>query len=120
MLVDKAAYPRKELTNYIASMKVKFGLPAQPLSDEELAQLAKQKGLDKVPSVQGKLTGVSNGGRTVMFLVGSESHTAEVSSGRTAVTIGGKKADRKHLTVGMACEISYPGDKQEAAAIACQ
>jgi hypothetical protein len=90
------------------------------LSEEEVAALAKQKGFDKMPSVQAVLREVSNGGRAVSFTVNGEPQGAEVSSGRTAVTIGGQKAERGALKAGMTCEISYPGDKQEAAAIACQ
>lgn len=119
-MVAKTSYPPKELTDFIERMKVRHGLPAQPLSDEEVAQLAKEKGLDKLPSVSAKLTEVGNGGRAVMFPVGSETHTAEISSGRTAVSIAGQKAERAALKAGMDCEISYPGDKQEAAAITCK
>jgi len=119
-MVDITAYPRKELTDYIERMKVRHGLPAQPLTDEEVAQLAKEKGLDKMPSIAAKLADVSGGGRAVVFMVNGEEQSAEISSGRTAITISGQKADRAALKPGMTCDISYPGNKQEAAAIACQ
>jgi hypothetical protein len=119
-LVDKTAYPAKELTGFIESMKVKNGLPAEPLSDEQLAALAKEKGLDKMPSVQATLKQVGDGGRSVQFEVGGKEQTAEVSSSRTQISIAGKKAERKELKAGLVCEVSYPGDKQEASAIACK
>lgn len=119
-MVAKTSYPSPELTDFIARMKVRHGLPAQPLSDDEVAALAKQKGLDKLPAIAAKLQDVTNGGRAVIFLVNGEQHSAEVSSGRTAVSIAGQKADRAALKPGMSCEISYPGDKQEAATIACE
>lgn len=119
-MVSTTAYPAPALTDYIERMKVRHGLPAQPLSDEEVARLAKEKGFDKMPAVAAKLAEVAGGGRAVVFLVNGQQHTAEVSSGRTAVTIAGQKADRAALKAGMACDISYPGDKGEATAIACR
>ena len=119
-MVSTTAYPPKELTDYIERMKVRHGLPAQPLSDEELAQLAKEKGLDKLPSVAAELQDVASGGRAVVFVVNGEQQSAEISSGRTTITIAGEKAERAALKPGMTCDISYPGDKQEAAAIACR
>jgi tripartite-type tricarboxylate transporter receptor subunit TctC len=119
-MVDKTSYPPKALTDFIQRMKVRHGLPAQPLSDEDVAKLAKEKGLDKLPSVSATLQEVRNGGRAVVFLVNGEPQTAEVSSGRTAITIAGQKSDRASLQPGMNCEISYPGNQQEAAAIACK
>jgi tripartite-type tricarboxylate transporter receptor subunit TctC len=119
-LVEKTSYPNKELTGFIESMKVKNGLPAEPLSDEQLAALAKQKGLDKMPSVQATLQKVGDGGRDIMFEVDGKQHTAEVSSSRTQISIAGNKAARKDLKAGLVCDVSYPGDKQEASSITCK
>lgn len=119
-LVEKTSYPKKELTGFIESMKVKNGLPAEALSDEQLAALAKEKGLDKMPSVQVTLKQVGDGGRNVSFDVSGKEHTAEISSSRTKISIAGNKADRKDLKAGLACEVAYPGDKQEASTIACK
>ena len=57
-MVQKTAYPNKEIVAYMDQLKIKHGLPAEPLTDEELAALAKAKGLDKmeVPAVKAKLT----------------------------------------------------------------
>lgn len=119
-LVAKTSYPAKELTDFIEGMKVKNGLPAESLSDEQLAVLAKEKGLDKMPSVKTILKQVGNGGRDIMFMVDGKEHSADVSSSRTKITIADKTAARKDLKAGLSCEVSYPGDKQEATAIKCQ
>ena len=119
-LVEKTAYPAKELTGFIESMKLKNGLPSEPLDDEQLAALAKEKGFDKMPSVMTTLKAVGDGGRDILFNVEGQEHKAEVSSSRTEITIAGKKAERKELKPGLSCEVSYPGDKQQASAIACQ
>lgn len=119
-LVEKTSYPDKQLTSFIEQMKVKNGLPAEGLSDEQLAALAKEKGLDKMPSVHTTLKQVGNEGRDILFEVDGKEHKADVSSSRTQITIAGKKAERKQLKPGLACEVSYPGDKQQATAIVCK
>lgn len=119
-LVEKTAYPAKELTGFIESMKVKNGLPAEPLDDEQLAALAKEKGFDKMPSVKTTLKQIGAGGRDILFEVDGKEHKAEVSSSRTQISIAGKKVERKDLKAGLVCEVSYPGDKQEASTIQCQ
>jgi hypothetical protein len=73
-----------------------------------------------MPSVQTKLKAVGNGGRDIQFEVDGKEQTADVSGSRTQVTIAGNKVDRKELKVGLACEVSYPGDKQEATAVVCK
>lgn len=119
-LVGKTSYPPPALTDFIEQMKVKNGLPAEALDDEQLAALAKEKGLDKMPSVMTTLKAVGNGGRDIQFEVDGKEHTADVSGSRTQVTIAGQKVDRKELKAGLACEVSYPGDKQEATTVACK
>ena len=120
--VSKTSYPKPELTAYMEQLQVKHGLPAAPLTDEELAALAKQKGLASadVPKVQAALTEVGNGGRDVQFKVGSDTHKVDVSSSRTKVSIGGQNAARADLKAGMKCSIEYPGNGKEAQAIACE
>lgn len=118
-LVAKTSYPSPEITGFIEQMKIKNGLPAESLSDEQLAALAKEKGLDKMPSVKATLKQVANGGREIVFAVDGKEHMAEVSSSRTDISIAGKKVARKDLKPGLVCEVSYPGDKQEATSIQC-
>lgn len=119
-LVEKTSYPSKELIGFIEQMKSKNGLPAEALSDEEIAALAKEKGLDKMPSVQTTLKAVGEGGRDILFDADGQEHKADVSNSRTEVMIAGKKVDRKDLKPGLSCEVSYPGDKQEATIVTCK
>lgn len=120
-MVNITAYPDPEITQYMEHLKAKFGLPAKPLSDEELAELAKSKGLDKadVPSVKAKLTAVNKGGRDIEFTLEGKSKKLDVSSSRTRVTIAGKKTTRDQLKAGMDCEIQVMGESKEANGIAC-
>ncbi|MEX0842233.1 MAG: hypothetical protein WD039_08120 [Xanthobacteraceae bacterium] len=121
-MVQKTAYPVTQISAYMDQLKVKHGLPAAPLTDEELAAMAKEKGLDKmdVPEVKAKLTAVNNSGREIEFPLKGSNMKLEVSSSRTKVNIAGQKAARGDLKPGMECAIAYPDGSSEAASIACQ
>ena len=66
------------------------------------------------------LTAVKRGGRRLAFKVGSGEHKAKVSRSRTEVLIGGKSSSRGKLKPGMACEIAYLGNGNEARKISCK
>jgi tripartite-type tricarboxylate transporter receptor subunit TctC len=119
--VRKSAYPKSEIVSFIDQIKTRHGLPAEPLSEAELAALAKAKGLDKmeVPKVEAKLVAVGNGGREIEFAVGGASKKLEVSGSRTAVNIGGRKADRAELKAGATCTIEFTDDAKEASGVTC-
>jgi tripartite-type tricarboxylate transporter receptor subunit TctC len=118
-LVATTAYPRKELTAYLESLKVKHGLPAVPLRDEEIAKLAKERGVvSDSAKTTATLKAVNNGGRQVVFEANSKEESLEVSSTRTNVIIAGNKAGRDDLRPGMRCEIGYSG--KDADSITCQ
>jgi tripartite-type tricarboxylate transporter receptor subunit TctC len=120
-IVARTSYPQKYITDYIEGMKRKHGLPAEGLSDEELAKLAKEKGLDKMPSIEAVLKQVGSGGRDIVFAIADKDVTADVSSSRTDVMIAGQKVERGALKAGMVCEISHPGgEKQSATAVHCK
>jgi hypothetical protein len=121
-LITNTAYPAKEITLYLDELKMKHGLPAEPLSDEELAAMAKAKGLDKAdfPKVTAVLSAVGSGGRDIQFPVQGGTHKAEVSSSRTKVIIAGNQAARADLKAGMTCTIEYVGDGKDANAIECK
>jgi tripartite-type tricarboxylate transporter receptor subunit TctC len=121
-LVKKTAYPKAEVLAYVSDMKVRHGLPAEPLSDEELAKLAKEKGLDKgdLPAVQVMLKAVGDAGREIEFTLDGGDRKMGVSSSRTKVTIGGEKVDRAKLTAGMNCAVEFMGDAKEASAVNCK
>jgi iron(III) transport system substrate-binding protein len=74
----------------------------------------------KIVKVKTVLTAVKRGGRQLGFKVGGGEHKAKVSGSRTEVMIGGKPGSRGKLKVGMACEIAYLGNGNEARKIACK
>lgn len=120
--VAATSYPKPELTAYMEQLQVRHGLPAAPLTDEELAALAKQQGLDKgaeVPMVVSDLLEVESGGRSAKFKAGEATHKVEISSSRTAVTIDGAKAARGDVKAGLTCLIAYAGDGKEASSLDC-
>ena len=121
-MVQKTAYPAKEISAYMDQLKVKHGLPAEPLTEQELAALAKEKGFDKMelPSIKAKLTAVNNEGREIEFPLNGASQKLDVSSSRTNVSIAGQKAARGDLKAGMECSIEYPEGSTQADKIACQ
>jgi putative tricarboxylic transport membrane protein len=120
-MVVKTAYPDKEVVNYMEQLKAKYGLPAEALTDEQLAALAKQKGLDKaeVPAIKAKLSAVGEGGRDITFTADGATKKVEVSSSRTNVTISGQKAARGDLKAGMECAIEAAEGAKEAGAVKC-
>jgi hypothetical protein len=119
--VKKTAYPKAEIVAFMDQLKTKHGLPAEPLSDEELAALAKAKGLDKmeIPKVEAVLLKVGDGGRTIEFAVNGANKTLDVSSSRTAVHIGGKKVPRAELKAGVTCTIEFIDGTKDANGISC-
>ena len=62
--------------------------------------------------IQGKVTGVENGGRQVM--IGGK--TVKVSGSRTKVTINGKSGDRGEIKAGMTCK----ADAESAKTLDCK
>jgi hypothetical protein len=120
-IVVKTAYPKPEVVAFMDQLKTKNGLPAEPLSDEELAALAKAKGLDKmeVPSVKALLVTVGDGGRDIEFAIGGTNKKIDVSSSRTNVNIGGKKVARTELRPGITCTIEFVDGAKEANAVTC-
>jgi tripartite-type tricarboxylate transporter receptor subunit TctC len=120
--VRKTAYPKSEVVAFMDQLKAKNGLPAEPLSEEELAALAKAKGLDKaeIPSVKAVLLAVGEGGRDVEFAVAGANRKIDVSNTRTSVNIAGKRAGRADLKAGITCTIEFIDGAKEAHGINCQ
>ncbi len=118
-MINRTAYPRKEITAHFESLKIKYGLPVQPLRDDEIARLAKERGLVPEPSkVTAVLKAVNNDGREVVIDAGGQEQTLGVGGNRTNVSIGGKKVARGDLKAGMSCEIAFNG--KDAEVIACR
>ncbi len=66
------------------------------------------------------LTAVKRGGRRLAFKVGGSEHKAKISRSRTEIVIGGKSSSRGKLKAGMACEIAYLGNGNEARKVSCK
>jgi tripartite-type tricarboxylate transporter receptor subunit TctC len=120
-LVNATSYPDSDLLDFMRKLKVKYGLPANQLSDQEIARIAKEKGLDKKdsPMKLAELISVKREGREVQFKVKAGTHKVKVSSSRSKIVIDGAKAKRAGLKAGMNCLVDYPGDGQEAAKFEC-
>jgi tripartite-type tricarboxylate transporter receptor subunit TctC len=70
--------------------------------------------------VKTKLEGVKDDGRELSFAAREDVHTVTLSGARSKVTFGGQEGPREKLKPGMACEVTYTGDKSEATLIACE
>ena len=69
----------------------------------------------------GTISKVIKGGRKLeMKLANGKTVKTSVSGRRTKVTIGGKKAKRKAVKVGMSCTFTYPGPGQRSKSIDCK
>ncbi|MDH3239362.1 MAG: hypothetical protein OEO83_01705 [Alphaproteobacteria bacterium] len=116
--IVSTAYPKLEVMERVRQTRIKAGLPAAALSEEELARLAKKLAGPGL-KVKAKLDNVQRGGRILVFKNGSETHKARVSGSRTKVTIDGKGAKRKALKPGMTCDIAYGSNGGEAKTVNC-
>jgi hypothetical protein len=71
--------------------------------------------------VKGALTEIEKGGRVLKLqLAGGDDVKTKISGSRTAVTVGGAKAKRSALKVGMTCSVTYTGDGTEAKQVDCR
>lgn len=68
----------------------------------------------------GKVTKLKRGGRQIYISYKGKDVWAKVSGSRTKVTVGGKKAKRKAVKVGMTCTFTYPRANTEAKNIDCK
>ena len=69
----------------------------------------------------GTITKVIRVGRKLqMKLANGKTVKTSISGRRTKVTIGGKKAKRKKIKVGMTCTFNYPGSGQRSKSVDCK
>lgn len=69
----------------------------------------------------GTITKIIKGGRKLhMKLANGKTVKTSISGRRTKVTIGGKKAKRKKIKVGMTCTFNYPGSGQRSKSVDCK
>jgi tripartite-type tricarboxylate transporter receptor subunit TctC len=111
-LISATAYPKAEIFTYIHDMAVRNGLPGEPLSDAEMAKLAKERG--GIMQATSKLDKIERGGRILHFMHDGKATKIKVSGSRTKVVIKGAASKRSKLKVGMNCAISFmPGEATE-------
>jgi len=100
--------------------KVRAALNQPP----EVVALVRQILSVKAPSnkVLGtKLLSKTPDGRWITYKHGSKTIKSKISGSRTKINVGGKKAKRKVLAVGMVCDIDYKqGKKNEPKTIECK
>lgn len=70
--------------------------------------------------IKTKLETVKADGSELSFTAREDVHTVTLSGERSKVTLGGQASGRDKLKPGMACEVTYMGDKSEATLIACE
>ncbi len=73
-----------------------------------------------IVTVKGEITATKRGGRSISFTSGGKTLKTKVSGSRTKVFVGGNKAKRKALKVGMKCAFTYQGSGTESKKIACE
>jgi tripartite-type tricarboxylate transporter receptor subunit TctC len=92
---------------------------------EKVKELIKYKGkmekvVIKMAKHTGKVTATKGGGREISINYKGKDVSAKVSGSRTKVTVGGKKAGRKAIKVGMTCTFTYTAPGMEAKNIDCK
>jgi tripartite-type tricarboxylate transporter receptor subunit TctC len=117
-LISSTAYPDAKIFTYLHDMAVRHGLPGEPLSDEEMAKLAKARG--GLKTVNASLDKVERDGRILHYKADGKAFKSKVSGSRTKVNVGGKEAKRAALKAGMACEITYMGEGAEVTEVKCK
>lgn len=117
-LISSTAYPNAKIFTYMHDMAVRHGLPGEPLSDEEMKKLAKERG--GVRTVSSTLDKVENDGRELHFMANGQTMKSKISGSRTKIEVAGKEAKRSALKAGMACEISVMGDGAEISEVKCK
>jgi hypothetical protein len=94
---------------------------------DRLASEIKYKGtviqakVEAPPAVSGTISEIENAGAKITVkLNDGKLYKTSISGSRTNLQIAGQKGDRKDLKMGQACEITAPGDGQEASAVSCK
>jgi tripartite-type tricarboxylate transporter receptor subunit TctC len=79
-----------------------------------------KKDLSKFLKHMGMVTKIKKKGRSVWIDHKGKEVMAKISGSRTKVTVGGKKAKRKAIKMGMNCQFTYPKPGAEAAMVDCK
>jgi tripartite-type tricarboxylate transporter receptor subunit TctC len=97
------------------------------ITDEDLAFIDGLRRSVGIPAgvgrnrvVRSKITKIDSAGRAVSFKVNrGRTHKVQVSSKKTEIMVGGKKAKRSDLKTGMTCRFIYPKTNKTAKSVAC-
>jgi tripartite-type tricarboxylate transporter receptor subunit TctC len=97
--------------------------PKQVLANAK--ELIKFKGITKqakihLVKVTTKVTKLERKGRTMFFMHDGKEIKTKISGSRTKITIGGKKAKRSKVEVGMTCTFSMPKMGAESTNVDCK
>ncbi|MQA65165.1 MAG: hypothetical protein GEU76_04575 [Alphaproteobacteria bacterium] len=136
LAVLRAAYKTAFESKALLDEAKKAGRPIDPLYGEDVAQLVREiispppemtALLKKITSIKvkmlkntGKVSAVVDGGRSFKVMEDGKELTVRISKSRTQITLGGKKAKRDKVKVGMTCEISWLKVNGEANLLACK
>nr|MBT6742487.1 hypothetical protein [Rhodospirillales bacterium] len=134
----RVAYMKSMGDKKLVTQAQKAGRPLEPLSGEKVA-LKVRAALNQPPKVialvrkilnvkapslkvlDTKLLSKTPDGRWITFKHGSKTIKAKISGSRSKLKVGGKKAKRKNLKVGMVCDIDYkPGKRNEPKTVECK
>ena len=74
----------------------------------------------KLVSASGRITKTAKGGRRITFDLSGKKASFKVSGSHTKVMVGGHKAKRDKLSVGMHCTVQYPEGAKQAKKIDCK
>ncbi|MGY8998890.1 MAG: Bug family tripartite tricarboxylate transporter substrate binding protein [Rhodospirillales bacterium] len=89
-------------------------IEAAKLATESAAKTEISKAVIPIETVKGVITKLRNGARKVSYKGEGRKGSLSVSGSKTKVTIGGKKAKRKKLKVGMKCDFTFQGSAGKA------
>ncbi len=87
-------------------------IAARAAADTTRTQIS--KAVIPIETLDGTITKVKRGGRSVTLEGSGKTWAVSVSGSRTKITVGGKTAKRKALKVGMACKLTYRGTQAQA------
>lgn len=128
----REAVESKEIREQAAKAKRDF----HPAYGEEVTQMIRAA-LEQPPAVvamlrkleeaagivvkhTGPLTQIKNGGRELVINYQGQEVSAKVSGSRTEVMVGGQKAKRDAIQMGMTCTFTYTAPGQEAKQVDCK
>ncbi len=113
-----------DATRLVALIKKAYATPPRLL--KRITKLRQPRGkvemrASSFQTVDGKITKIRAKGRrmAIYFKDKGKGVRAKVHGRNTNIRVGGKKADRSAIKVGMTCKITYEGDDSFAKTIAC-